>query len=329
MMTAVPWLVPSLRPGGPSAETRRALGPLAALVDDPRVTDVFVLGRGLVYVDTGAGSFVAEGLRLSPAQALDLARALIEAGGRHVDEAQPVVDVALEGGLRVHVTLAPVATAGTEISIRVSRHLAPELTRLEIADADRVIPVIIRLVEQRETLLISGATGSGKTTLLGAALAYAAPPERLVVLEEVHEITIDHPHVVSLECRQANLEGAGEVSLTRLVRESLRMRPSRLVIGEIRGAEIADVLHAFHTGHPGGGATIHASTLEGVPTRLEGLGALAGMSPRALASQVVGAIHRVIHIHRSVDGRRHLTMGICTLSPGGELVLEREELVGG
>jgi pilus assembly protein CpaF len=294
------------------------------LIEDPRVRDVFVLGGGDVYVDTGLGTFRAEGLHLGKTQALDIARGLIESGGRHVDDAQPLVDVALGGGLRVHVTLAPIATAGTEISLRVSRHRTPELTRLEIDNADQVIPLIIRAVEHRETLLVSGATGSGKTTLLGAAMAYATPVERLVVLEEVQEISVNHPHVVSLECRQANLEGAGDVTLTRLVRESLRMRPSRLIIGEIRGAEIADVLQAFHTGHPGGGATVHASSLAGVPARLAGLGALAGMSPTVLASQVIGAIHRVLHLERTPSGSRRLTMGTPILDSGGDLALEEE-----
>ena len=326
-MTGVPWLIPSPRPGGLSAEARRALGPLATLVDDPRVTDVFVLGGGRVYVDTGSGTFAAEGLHLSHAQVLDIARALIESGGRHVDDAQPLVDVSLPGGLRVHVTLAPVATAGTEISLRVARHRAPELTSLDIEHSERLIPWVIRAVERRQTLLISGATGSGKTTLLGAAMAYATPVERLVVLEEVSELSLNHPHVVALECRQANLEGAGEITLTRLVRESLRMRPSRLIIGEIRGAEIADVLQAFHTGHPGGGATLHASSLEDVPARLEGLGALAGMNPRVLASQVMGAIHRVIHVDKAHGGSRRLSVGTPRRGSGGELTLE-QEMVG-
>lgn len=321
-MTGVPWLVPSPRPGGISGETRRALGPLATLVDDPRVNDVFVLGAGQVYVDNGSGSYLAEGLHVSEAQALDIARGLIESGGRHVDEAQPLVDVSLSGGLRVHVTLPPVATRGPEISLRVARHRAPDLIRLDIDNPDYVIPLVISAVEQRQTLLISGSTGSGKTTLLGAAMAYATPCERLVVLEEVQEITVNHPHVVSLECRQANLEGAGEVTLTRLVRESLRMRPSRLIIGEIRGAEIADVLQAFHTGHPGGGATIHASSLRDVPARLEGLGALAGMTPGVIASQVMGAIHRVLHVEHLERGVRRVRIGTPVLTSGGELGIE-------
>ncbi|MGA1753082.1 MAG: hypothetical protein ACO395_06935 [Pontimonas sp.] len=132
-MSAVPWLVPTVNPGGISNETRRALGPLATLVEDPRVQDVFVLGGGAVYVDSGRGTFLAEGLRLGKEQALDIGRGLIESGGRHVDEAHPLVDVALTGGIRVHVTLPPIAISGTEISIRISRHRSPELTRLNRA----------------------------------------------------------------------------------------------------------------------------------------------------------------------------------------------------
>ena len=318
-MSAVPWLVPTVNPGGISTETRRTLGPLATLVEDPRVQDVFVLGGGAVYVDSGRGTFQAEGLRLGKNQALDLGRGLIESGGRHVDEAHPLVDVALTGGIRVHVTLPPIAISGTEISIRISRHRSPELTRLDLARAHQIIPALIGAIENRQTILISGSTGSGKTTLLGALMAYATPAERLVILEEVHEITVNHPHVVSLEWRQANIEGAGEVSLARLVRESLRMRPTRLIIGEIRGPEIADVLQAFHTGHPGGGATLHASSLEGVPARLEGLGAMAQMTPRVLAAQVIDAVHLVSHLELTPEGSRQLRMGTPTRGPGGEL----------
>ncbi len=159
------------------------------------------------------------GLRLSKEQALDIGRALIESGGRHVDEANPLVDVALTGGIRVHVTLPPIALSGTEISIRISRHRSPELTRLNLARANQVIPALISAVENRQTILISGATGSGKTTLLGALMAYATPAERLVILEEVHEITVNHPRGVP-GVSSTQYRGGGEVTLSRLVRES-------------------------------------------------------------------------------------------------------------
>lgn len=318
-MSGVPWLVPSSVPGGLTGEVKRALGPLLTLVEDPRVSDVFVLGTGRVYVETGAGTYRAEGLSITHQQALLMARSLMESGGRHVDDAHPLVDVSLQGGLRVHATLPPVAIAGPEISIRVSRHRRPDLYRLDIENQDVVVPRLIEAVLRRETLLVSGATGSGKTTLLGALMSFASPVERLVVLEEVHELTLDHPHVVSLECRQPNSEGAGEITLTRLIRESLRMRPSRLIVGEIRGAEIADVLQAFHTGHPGGGATIHAASLEDVSSRVDGLGALAGMSRRALAAQVRGAIHLVLHVEKTPEGSRRISSGRFVLGDGGEL----------
>ncbi len=327
-MNALPWLIPALTSGGLTRDLRRALGPLATLVEDPRVTDVFVLGNGKIYVATDGGCFSAEAQALRGSEALDIARALIELGGRHVDEAEPLVDVALPGGLRVHATLPPVATKGPELSIRVARHRLPDLLSLEIENASVVIPRLIDAVTQRETLLISGATGSGKTTLLGALMAYAPPCERLVVLEEVQEISIDHPHVVALECRQANAEGVGFISLARLVTESLRMRPSRLIVGEVRGAEIVDLLQAFHTGHPGGGTTLHAASLTDVPARLEGLAARAGLTRVGLASQVVGAIHRVIHVVVTPQGSRLLQMGRFDRSRDGELVVAVDEASG-
>ncbi len=154
-------------------------------------------------------------------------------------------------------------------------------------------------------MLITGAAGSGKTTLLSAMLALAAPTERLVVIEDVAEARIDHPHVVALEARQPNLEGAGGVDLARLVREALRMRPDRLVLGECRGAEIRALLAAMNTGHDGGVSTLHANSLDDVPSRLEALGALADLGPEALARQAVSAFGAVVHLER-VDGIRRI-----------------------
>jgi pilus assembly protein CpaF len=182
-----------------------------------------------------------------------------------------------------------------------------------------MVPLLVSLVRTRQTLLVSGATGSGKTTLVGALMAYAGANERMVVLEDLAELSIDHPHVVSLECRAANLEGAGEITLARLVRESLRMKPSRLILGECRGAEIADLLLAFLTGHRGGATTIHAGSLEEIPARLDALGALAGLSERQLVSQALGAFDRVIHIERGADHQRHLSIGRLVPGPEGTL----------
>ncbi|MEY2900737.1 MAG: hypothetical protein RL247_903 [Actinomycetota bacterium] len=321
-MSAVPWLVPSIVPHGLSPELRMALGPLATVVDDPRVTDVFVLADGRVYVDTGGGSYLAEGLRIGIEESVDIARSLIECGGRHIDEAHPLVDVGVGRGMRVHAVLPPIASRGAEISIRLSRHQRPDLHSLDIGESDRLIPLLLRCVRARETLLITGATGSGKTTLLGALMAYASPMERLVVLEELAEISIDHPHVVSLECRQANTEGAGEVTLRRLVREALRMKPSRLIVGECRGAELADVVQAFHTGHRGGATTLHAQSLEDVPRRLEGIAAHAGLSRRALSAQALSAFHKVLHLEHRPGEHRTLEIGRFVENRRGQLRVE-------
>ena len=298
---------------------RRNLGVLAEHVDDPRVTDIFVRGTGAICVDTGQGASPVRGQGLSPGEATDLARRLIESGGRHLDEAQPLADVNLGHGIRVHAAIPPIARLGAEISLRIHRRTRASLDTLALCDSARLMPHLISLVQSRASLLITGSTGSGKTTLVGALMAYAGANERLVVLEDLAELSIDHPHVVSLECRVANLEGAGEITLARLVRESLRMKPDRLIVGECRGPELADLLQAFLTGHRGGATTIHAGSIHEIPSRLDALGALAGLSERQLTTQAINAFDRVIHVEAGDDQQRHLTQGRLVLGPDGSL----------
>ncbi|MEO8095912.1 MAG: ATPase, T2SS/T4P/T4SS family, partial [Pseudolysinimonas sp.] len=239
--------------------------------------------------------------------ARDLASRLIAAGDRHVDEATPCTDVRLGEGIRVHAVLPPVSPDGAVLSIRLPRIRPWTIDELDAAGffgaggADR----IRGLVSRRANLLITGAGGSGKTTFLGALLGSAPHTERIVVVEDVAELRIAHPHVVALEARQANLDGAGAIGLDRLVRESLRMRPDRLVVGECRGPELRELLAALNTGHDGGAGTMHANSLADVPARLEALGALAGMSMDAVARQAVSALDAVLHVER-VDGVRRL-----------------------
>jgi pilus assembly protein CpaF len=302
--------------GGPPARTVRVEArmpatlpePLRDHVQDPEVTDIFVNGAGGLFVDRGAGAQRVPQWRAGEEEVRELAVSLIALGGRHIDEATPCVDVRLAGGIRVHAVLPPVCADGTTISVRVPRLEIADLAELEsrgVFDA-RGRESLAGLVAARENMLITGAAGTGKTTLLAALLASADPAERIVTIEDVAELRIDHPHHVRLEARQPNLEGAGGIGLARLVREALRMRPDRLVVGECRGAEVRELLSALNTGHDGGAGTLHANGLDDVPARLEALGALAGLDDRALARQVASAIGRVVHLERGADGVRRI-----------------------
>ncbi|MFB9647033.1 TadA family conjugal transfer-associated ATPase [Microbacterium terregens] len=301
------------------------LEPLARYLDDPDVTDLFVNGAAGLFVDRGRGAALAQEWRAREEDVRDLAVALIGLGGRHIDDATPCVDVRLEGGMRVHAVLPPVAAEGTAISIRVPRLDGPDLAALEFRgmfDAP-TRGRLEKLVAVRANLLITGAAGAGKTTLLAALLGCAPAADRIVTIEDVAELRVEHPHHVRLEARQANLEGAGAIGLPRLVREALRMRPDRLIVGECRGEEVRELLGALNTGHDGGAGTMHANGLHDVPARLEALGALAGLDDRALARQAASAIGFVLHVARGEDGVRRLTAaGRPVISANGRLEIE-------
>ncbi|CAN5198481.1 hypothetical protein BH11ACT3_BH11ACT3_12980 [soil metagenome] len=296
-------------------------GPLAAFVGDPLATDVFLNSDGTVWVDRGAGAERAVGVVLPAGEARDLATRLVSLGDRHVDEATPCVDVRLGDGVRVHAVLPPVSPGGAVLSIRLPRMRPLSLEHLDEAGFFAGVDVarVRALVTRRANLLITGAGGSGKTTLLAALLSAAPASERIIVVEDVAELRIDHPHVVALEARQANLDGAGAIGLDRLVRESLRMRPDRLVVGECRGAELRELLGALNTGHDGGAGTVHANSLADVPARLEALGALVGMSVDAVARQSVSAFDAVLHVERTAAGRRLGALGALELDGEGRL----------
>lgn len=260
---------------------------------------------------------------LNPGALKHLAVSLIALGGRHVDELNPCVDVRLERGIRVHVVLAPVSTSGTVISVRIPRaHSTPfaELVTAGLCDAE-MAAALRDLVTGQKNILITGPTGSGKTTLLAALLALADHQQRILTIEDVAELQIAHPHVVSLETRQPNLEGRGGIDVERLVREALRMRPQRLVVGECRGPELRVLLSALNTGHDGGAGTLHASSLANVPARLEALGASAGIEPGALARQVISAIDAIIHLEQHDGIRRIAHLGRPELTPAGLLAI--------
>ncbi|NHT17066.1 TadA family conjugal transfer-associated ATPase [Cellulomonas sp. IC4_254] len=283
-------------------------GPLQALLDDPHVTDVLVNGPRDVWVERGGALRQVDVDLGDAARVRGLAVRLAAAAGQRLDDARPAADARLPDGTRLHAVLPPVADGCTLLSLRVLRHRAFTLDDLV---RDGTVPagadgVLRALVASRSNLLVSGATGTGKTTLLSTLLSLADPGERIVLVEEAGELAPRHPHVVRLLARRPNVEGAGGIDLGDLVRESLRMRPDRVVLGECRGAEVRDVLSALNTGHDGGCTTVHANAATDVPARLEALGALAGLPREALAAQAASAIHAVLHLRRD-RGRRRLT----------------------
>jgi pilus assembly protein CpaF len=262
-----------------------------------------------------------------------LAQRLAASAGRRLDDQEPFVDLRLADGSRCHAVLAPVARPGTTISIRVPPSRAFTIEEL-VARGTLTPPgadLLRALVASRVAFLVTGGTGSGKTTLLAALLSLVDPAERLVLVEDASELRPDHPHVVGLEGRPANVEGAGAIELRALVRQALRMRPDRLVVGEVRGAEVVDLLAALNTGHDGGCGTVHANSAADVPARLEALALAAGLDRAALHSQLASGIGAVVHLHRGRDGRRHLaeigvprraTDGLVTVVPAVTLTAD-------
>jgi pilus assembly protein CpaF len=279
------------------------LSPLLAL---PEVTDVVVNGPHQIFYDAGQG-LVRSDLDFTDEAALrKLAVRLAASVGRRLDEGSPYVDARLPSGVRVHAVLGSLTDCGTCLSLRIPKQVQLTLEDWVAGDSmsAAAAAVLRRLVERRRAFLVTGGTGSGKTTLLGTLLGLVAPTERLVIVEDSRELAPDHPHCVRLESRRANSEGSGQVTMTELVRQALRMRPDRVIVGEVRGAELADLLAALNTGHEGGSGTVHANSAADVPARLEALAALGGMGRAALHSQVAAALDALIHIRRLPGGRR-------------------------
>ncbi|WBB96556.1 TadA family conjugal transfer-associated ATPase [Solwaraspora sp. WMMA2080] len=291
-------------------------GPLSPLLADARVTDVLVNGTQ-VWVDRGAGLERAAVGVGSVDEVRRLAQRLAAACGRRLDDGCPYVDARLPDGTRLHAVLPPVAATGPYLSLRTFRQRPFQLAELVgNGMVDGPVAELLRaVVAGRLAYLITGGTGSGKTTLLNTLLGLVPADERIVMVEDAAELRPEHPHVVTLQARTANVEGVGSVGLGALVRQALRMRPDRLVVGECRGAEVVDLLAALNTGHDGGAGTLHANAASDVPARLEALGLLGGLPRAALHAQIAAAIQVVVQLRRFA-GRRFVD-AICLLTPHG------------
>ncbi|MCX6481233.1 MAG: TadA family conjugal transfer-associated ATPase [Mycobacterium sp.] len=287
-------------------------GILEPLLAGEATTDVLVTAPDEIWVDDGNGLSRSDIRFADEAAVRRLAQRLAIAAGRRLDDAQPWVDGHLAGvgsgrfGVRLHAVLPPVAAAGTCLSLRVLHAATQNLAALTAAGAiaAEAESLLRRIIEARVAFLVSGGTGAGKTTLLAAMLGAVGAHERIICVEDAPELAPPHPHLVRLVARAANVEGVGEVTLRDLVRQALRMRPDRLVVGEVRGAEVVDLLSALNTGHAGGAGTVHANSAAEVPARLEALGALGGLPRGALHSQLAAAIQVVVHVSRGARGRR-------------------------
>ena len=284
-------------------------GPLEPLLRTPGTTDVLVTAPDQVWCD-GEGGLRRTDVAFPDEDAVRrLAQRLALACGRRLDDAQPFVDAWLPGRVRLHAVLPPIAAGGTCISLRVLRPAGHDLDSLRALGTfdDTVHDTLRAIVDARLAFVITGGTGAGKTSLLNALLAEVPAAERIVCVEDAAELAPAHPQFVRLIARQPNVEGAGEVTLADLVRQGLRMRPDRLIVGEVRGAEVCDLLTALNTGHDGGAGTVHANSPAEVPARMEALAALGGLPRAALHSQLSAAFHVVLHMRRDRDGARRLT----------------------
>ncbi|HVT20597.1 MAG TPA: TadA family conjugal transfer-associated ATPase [Mycobacteriales bacterium] len=294
-------------------------GVLAPLLAQPGVTDVLVNGPGPVWVDAGDGPRPSGLVIDDEAAVRRLAVRLVAAAGRRLDDAAPYADARLADGTRVHAIVPPLAPGGTCISLRVPPRRVFTLGQLVAAGSVSTAgaELLEALVDRRLAFLITGGTGTGKTTVLSSLLSLVAREERIVLVEDAAELRPDHPHVVRLEARPANAEGVGQVTLDVLVRQALRMRPDRLVVGEVRGGEVLDLLAALNTGHEGGCSTVHANRAEHLPARIESLCGQAGVARNAAHSLFAAAVDVVLHLTRGRDGRRRMA-GLGVLQVGSD-----------
>jgi pilus assembly protein CpaF len=292
------------------AERSFGLGPLEPLLRDASVDEVMVNGAGAVWVERG-GRLEATDVRFgSAAELRDVIERILAPLGRRVDEAEPLCDARLPDGSRVNVVIAPLAPDGPIVTVR--RFRARGLSADDLIAAGTWEPplrdLLARAVRARLSVLISGGTGSGKTTTLNALSSFVGSDERIVTIEDTLELRLRQPHVVRLEARPPSVEGRGEVTIRRLVRNALRMRPDRIVVGEVRGGEALDMLAAMTTGHDGSLCTVHAGSPEEALRRLETLALMAGVGlpHAAIREQVADAIDLVVHQARLPDGKRRV-----------------------
>ncbi|MFI5504809.1 GSPII_E, type II/IV secretion system protein [Corynebacterium kutscheri] len=293
----------------------QGVGVLESVLALPGVTDIVVNGTHGTWFDRGNGLEKAS-IRFEKDQDVRrLATRLLVASGRRLDDAQSFADGRLYrddgSSIRIHAILSPPSENGTCLSLRVLRQKSVSLKQLYQGGSfdDEMYAELQKLIRRRRNFLVVGGTGSGKTTLLGALLREVDHHERIICIEDTAELRPKHPHFLTLVTRSNNIEGKGEITMADLLKQSLRMRPDRIVVGEIRGVEVVDLLAALNTGHDGCAGTVHANSIEEVPARLEALAALGGLDTHALHSQLCAAAPMVLVMKKTASGRRLSQIG--------------------
>jgi pilus assembly protein CpaF len=286
------------------------LGPIEPLIKDPTITDILINGSSRVYVER-YGVLEPTPVRFKDEKHLfRIIQKIVSAVGRRIDESSPMVDARLADGSRVNAIVPPLAIDGASMSIRKFARVPISMDRLiEIGSVPAAVAEVLKaVVKARRNVLISGGTGSGKTTMLNAMSAYIDGRERIVTIEDSAELQLQQDHVVRLETRPPNIEGKGEIAQRDLVKNALRMRPDRIIVGEVRAGEAFDMLQAMNTGHDGSMTTVHANTARDALSRVEQMIGMSGIDipPRAARSQIASALNVVIQIGRLSDGRRKL-----------------------
>ncbi len=304
------------------------LGPLEPLLADPSVSDILVNSAHTVYVERHGQLELTSVTFNDDAHLMKIIDKIVSRVGRRIDESSPMVDARLPDGSRVNAIIPPLALDGPVMSIR--RFSSTPLTMDKLIENKSLVPEMAELLEAlskaKLNILISGGTGSGKTTMLNILSSYIPASQRIVTIEDAAELQLQQPHVVRLETRPPNIEGKGEVTQRALVRNSLRMRPDRIILGEVRGAEALDMLQAMNTGHEGSMATIHANTPRDALSRLENMVGMAGLHlpPKALRSQITSAVNVVLQIARLADGKRKVTSLQELTGMEGEIISMQE-----
>jgi pilus assembly protein CpaF len=300
------------------------LGPLETLLENESISEIMVNGPDKVFVERG-GKLVLSGVRFrDTAHLASICQRIASAVGRRVDESSPLADARLKDGSRVNIVFPPLALDGPYLSIRKFGRKTIDFARL--IEFGALTPQVARLLETaaraRLNIIISGGTGSGKTTLLNALSRLIDPGERVITVEDAAELQLQQPHVVRLETRPANLEGRGEIAQRDLMRNALRMRPDRIIIGECRGGEAFDMLQAMNTGHDGSMSTVHANTTRDALTRIENMVQMGnmGLPSRAIRTQIVGAVDLVLQVERHRDGGRRVTQVTEVCGMEGEVI---------